>query len=269
MIAIEGGEGMPEPVLVTADAGVAELTLNRPEIRNALNGAMVAELTTAVRRLAADRSVHAVIVAGAGERAFCAGGDLNEIVGSQGVSGRRAYFSGLVDLFEAIRRAPQPYIAAVHGYAMGGGFGLACACDLTVAAEDAVFGLPEVRVGLFPMVILAPILRLCQEHKRLLELCYLGESIGAEEARSLGVCGRVVAREQLLPTARQMAATVAGWSPAVVAFGKSALDVAAGLPPAQAQSYLREMTVLGSLLDDSIEGMGAFLARRPPEWRGR
>lgn len=150
---------MSEPVLrVEVASGVGRLTLNRPEVRNALNEVLLRELEAALPRLD-DPSARVIVLRGAGDRAFCAGADLKR-VGERGTTLQaRDSFGGLARILEYVARMRTPVIAQVHGYALAGGCGLAAGCDIVVASDDAVFGLPEIKVGLLPLVVMAPILR--------------------------------------------------------------------------------------------------------------
>jgi enoyl-CoA hydratase/carnithine racemase len=246
---------------------VAEVVIERAEVRNVLNTATVAQLTDAFRRLAAERGTQAILLYGAGERAFCAGADLREILAARAPDAARAYFGGLGDLFELMARVPQPIVAAVRGHALGGGCGLAVAADVTIAADDAVFGLPEIRVGLFPMVVLGPILR-CVSRKTVVELAMTGGSLPAEAAREAGFCSRVVPSAALLEEARAVANAIASYSPAILALGKAGLRGTDAMPLGAQLGYLRDLSAMVALLEDSREGMTAFLEKRPPAWRG-
>ena len=148
-----------ETLLVEARDGVATLTLNRPDARNALNQTMIRELGAALSALEASPEARVVVIRGAGERAFCAGADLRGMFRAGSPLDARAQYAGLARILETIPRMRAPVIAQVHGYALAGGCGLAAACDLVIAADDAVFGLPEVKLGLLPLMVLAPILR--------------------------------------------------------------------------------------------------------------
>src|SRR5690606_21411693 len=146
-------------LLVERGGGIGRIIINRPEVRNALNEAATAELVRAFAELSADPEVRVILLRGAGEQAFCAGADLKELTAREGVLARRAYFAGVADVLRQMARTEPPIVAMVHGYALAGGCGLAAACDLVYAADDAVFGVPELHVGLFPMVVMAAILR--------------------------------------------------------------------------------------------------------------
>ena len=149
-----------ETLLVDVRDGVATLTLNRPEARNALNQTVIRELGAALAHLEGDAETRVVVIRGAGERAFCAGADLKGMFRTRSILDAREQYAELAQVLEAIPRMRRPVIAQVHGYALAGGCGLAAACDVVIAADDAVFGLPEIRLGLLPLMVLAPILRL-------------------------------------------------------------------------------------------------------------
>jgi len=258
---------MPDAFVRVVPGRVAEVVIDRPEVRNILNTATVAQLTDAFRQLAADRQTHAILLYGAGDRAFCAGADLREVIAAKGQDAARAYFGGLGDLFELMGRIPQPIIAAVRGHALGGGCGLAVAADVTIAADDAVFGLPEVRVGLFPMVVLGPILR-SVSRKQVVEMAMTGGSLPAAAAREAGFCSRVVAADALLTESRAIAEAIASQSPAVLALGKTGLRGTDAMPMGAQLGYLRDLSAMVAMLEDSREGMTAFLEKRAPIWRG-
>jgi enoyl-CoA hydratase/carnithine racemase len=257
-----------ETLLVDVRDGVATLTLNRPEARNALNQTMIRELGDALARLEGDREARVVVVRGAGERAFCAGADLKGMFRADSIIDAREQYAGLARVLEAIPRMRMPVIAQVHGYALAGGCGLAAACDLVIAAEDARFGLPEIRVGLLPLMVLAPILRAASP-RRVLELVLTGREVPAAEALEIGLATRVVPRGELDRTVAELARTLAGLSPASLSLGKEAFYRTLGVPYAQALAQLRDLLTIVARSDDAREGIAAFLEKRPPRWRAR
>jgi enoyl-CoA hydratase/carnithine racemase len=161
-----------------------------------------------------------------------------------------------------------PVIAQVHGYALAGGCGLAASCDLVVAADDAVFGLPEIRLGLLPLMVLAPILRVTAP-RRVLELVLTGRELPAREALEIGLVTRVVPRDALAEHVEELARTLARLSPATVALGKEAFHRTLALPEAEALPYLRDLLTIVARSEDAREGIAAFLEKRPPRWTGR
>jgi enoyl-CoA hydratase/carnithine racemase len=255
-------------LLVEVGEGVGTVTLNRPQARNSLNRAIIRELGEALRRLDAEPGVRVMVLRGAGDRAFCAGADLKEMFREESILAAREQYAALAALLEGIPRMRVPVIAQVHGYALAGGCGLAAACDVVVAADDAVFGLPEIRLGLLPLIVLAPILRAASP-KRVLDLVLTGRELPASEALEIGLVTRVVPRAELEPTVGRIARTIAGLSPAAVALGKEAFYQALDLRQAQALPHLRDLLTIVARSEDAREGIAAFLEKRPPRWTGR
>jgi enoyl-CoA hydratase/carnithine racemase len=257
-----------ETLLVDIRDGVATLTLNRPEARNALDQTVIRELGEALARLDADRDARVVVLRGAGDRAFCAGADLKGMFRAGSILEAREQYAGLAGVLERLPRMRTPVIAQVHGYALAGGCGLAAACDLVIAADDAVFGLPEIKLGLLPLMVLAPILRAASP-RRVLDLVLTGRHMPAAEALEIGLVTRVVPRAELERAVGGVASTLAGLSPAVVALGKEAFYRALELSHADALAHLRDLLAIVASSEDAQEGIAAFLERRPPRWRGR
>jgi enoyl-CoA hydratase/carnithine racemase len=256
------------PLLVELADGVARLTLNRPEVRNALNAALLGELEGALRRLEDDPGARVIVLRGAGDRAFCAGADLKH-VGDRGTTLQaRESFGGLARILEHMARMRTPVIAQVHGYALAGGCGLAAGSDIVVAAEDAVFGLPEIKVGLLPLIVMAPILR-AVGRKRAMLMILSGEPVSAREACEMGLVSRVVPRAELETAVGGLARTLAGYSPAALGLAKEAAATAPDLEYGAALRYLRELLTLVALSDDAREGIAAFFERRQPRFTGR
>jgi enoyl-CoA hydratase/carnithine racemase len=256
------------PVLVDVAAGVARVTLNRPAVRNALNPAMLAELDSALRRLEDDPAARAIVLRGAGDRAFCAGADLKG-VGDRGTTLQaRESFGGLARILELMARMRTPIIAQVRGYALAGGCGLAAGCDVVVAADDAIFGLPEIRVGLLPLVVMAPILR-AVGRKRAMLMILSGEPVTAREAYEMGLVSRLVPAADLESAVSALATTLAGYSPTALGLAKEAASMVPDLEYGAALRYLREMITLVALSDDAREGIAAFFEKRAPRWTGR
>ncbi len=257
-----------ETLLLEVVDGVGTITLNRPEARNALNPTVVRELAEALDRLETDPDTRVVVLRGAGERAFCAGADLKGMFGTTSILAARDQYAGVARVLETIPRMRTPVIAQVHGFALAGGCGLAAACDLVIAAEDAVFGLPEIKVGLLPLMVLAPILRAASP-KRVLELILTGRELPAREALEIGLVTRVVPRVELEETVGRVARSLAALSPATVALGKEAFYRALELPHAQALAHLRDLLTIVARSEDAREGIAAFLEKRSPRWQGR
>jgi enoyl-CoA hydratase/carnithine racemase len=260
---------MSAPVLLEELAeGVARLTLNRPEARNALDAALLGALEAALRRLEDDPAARVVVLRGAGDRAFCAGADLKH-VGDRGTTLQaRESFGGLARILEHMARMRTPVIAQVHGYALAGGCGLAAGADIVLAADDAVFGLPEIRVGLLPLIVMAPILR-AVGRKRAMLMILSGEPVSAREALEMGLVSRVVPRADLDGAVAALARTLAGYSPTALGLAKEAAATAPDMEYGAALRYLRELVTLVALSDDAREGIAAFFERRPPRFTGR
>lgn len=245
---------------------IATMTLNRPERRNALSRQLMRELCLGFREAAEDDSIRVLIVRGAGGN-FCAGADLSE-VRDKTIMEYRQHFALLPEAFRMIARMGKPVIAAVEGYALAGGCGLAATCDLTIASEDATFGVTEIRVGLYPMVISAPIFRLIGR-KRGLELFFTGEMFSAQEAERIGLINRAVPKERFEDEVMALANKLAALSPAVLRLGKDAFYTQADMEYFKAMDYLKEMVSVVSITEDAKEGVEAFLQKRKPQWKGR
>jgi enoyl-CoA hydratase/carnithine racemase len=257
-----------ETLLIDARDGVATLTLNRPDARNALNATMIRELGAALAELEASPAARVVIIRGAGDRAFCAGADLRGMFRPGSPLEAREQYAGLARVLEAIPRMRAPVIAEVHGYALAGGCGLAAACDLVIAADDAVFGLPEIKLGLLPLMVLAPILRVTAP-RRVLELIVTGRELPAREAVEIGLANRAVPRAELAGAVGDVARRLAALSPATLALGKEAFYRALELPYSQALAQLRDLLAIVAQSPDAQEGIAAFLEKRPARWRER
>jgi enoyl-CoA hydratase/carnithine racemase len=259
------------PLLRTDDDGVATLILNRPEARNALSEALIAALTAELDRIAKDGSIRAVIITGRGP-AFSAGHDLKEMSARRADPDRgRAAFEHLLGLCAAmmtrIVRLPQPVIAAVEGVATAAGCQLVASCDLAVAGAAARFATPGVQIGLFcstPMVALSR--NLAPKHA--MEMLLLGDLVSAEEAYRLGLVNRVVPAGQVEAEAQVLARRIAVRSPLTVKIGKRAFYEQRELGLDEAYRHATAVMVDNMLARDAEEGIGAFLAKREPVWRG-
>jgi enoyl-CoA hydratase/carnithine racemase len=257
-----------ETLLTSLEEGVARITLNRPEVRNALSRRLIEELEAALAAFEAERDARVIVLAGAGDRAFCAGADLKG-VGDRGTTLQaRESFGGMARILETLPRMRTPVIAQVHGYALAGGCGLAAGCDVVIASDDAVFGLPEIKVGLLPLMVMAPILR-SVGRKRGLLMVLSGESVGAREALEMGLVSRVVARADLERETTALARHLARLSPTAVALAKEAAATIQDMEYGKSLRYLRELITLVGLSDDAREGIAAFFAKREPDWKGR
>jgi enoyl-CoA hydratase/carnithine racemase len=249
--------------------GVRSITIDREQRRNALDAATLDELERAIDTAARTNDVRVLVLRGAGTRAFSAGADLEELLAHQTIDDRRRHFDGVARVITAMHRAPQPVIARVQGFALAGGCGVAVAADFTIASDDAVFGLPEIGIGLLPMVVSAPILRATGSRKVVLDLVLTGRRIEAREAQALGLVTRVVAVDQLDAEVEALAAQFVALSPAALRLGKEAIYTMSEMEYGAALRYLREMIVLTAMTDDAQEGIRAFFDKRKPVWTGR
>ncbi len=257
-----------ETLLTSLAGGVARVTLNRPQVRNALSRTLVQELASALAAFEAEPEARVIVLAGAGDRAFCAGADLKG-VGDRGTTLQaRESFSGLAKILESITLMRTPVIAQVHGFALAGGCGLAAGCDLVIASDDAVFGLPEIKVGLLPLMVMAPILR-SVGRKRGLLMILSGENVSAREALEMGLVSLVVPRADLERETMTLAQRLARWSPTAVGLAKEAAYTIQDMEYGKSLRYLRELITLVGLSDDAKEGIAAFFEKREPRWRGR
>lgn len=247
--------------------GVATITIDDPERRNPLSLAVMAELTDAVTAAGTDEAVRVIVLTGAGDAAFSAGGDLSGSFVDSPLPDHQSR-GILADLFRAMRSCPKPIIGRINGVALGGGFGVAAACDITIAAEHAKFGTPEINLGLWPMMISTVLLPLAPR-KQLLEMMLAGKIIDASEAREMGLVTRVVPADHLDTAVAETAALLASKSSAALALGKSSFYTADGMDIDTALDHLHIGLTAVSFTDDAREGVQAFLDKRDPEWTGR
>jgi enoyl-CoA hydratase len=248
--------------------GVATITLNRPEQRNPLGPRMLRDLTGALHAARDDESVRVVVLTGAGDKAFCAGADLSSFAADAGEVERHHGRGLFVDLFLACERLGKPLVGCINGHALAGGFGLALCCDLLVASDNATFGTPEIKVGVWPMMIMSIVTRNLGR-KRAMELFMTGERIDAQTALSWGFVNRVVPPAEVRERAHVWATEIAGWSPLIMRLGRDAFYAIDSLDYETALRYLQAQLTVLSMSDDFREGVTAFLEKRAPRFRGR
>ncbi len=259
---------MSELVLTTVVDGVATLTLNRPERRNALSPELLDALIAALQSTKADADVRVVVLTGAGDKSFCAGGDLGGQAVAGGVAGMHEGRKRFADLFHTLFELGKPTIARVQGTCLGGGLGLMLACDMAVVSEDATFGTPEIKVGLFPMMIMTLIFRNVGR-KRAMEMILTGERMDAAEAHRVGLVNRVAPTAELDAAVATLADRVGSFSPAVLKLGRDAVYRTMDMQLDDALDFLRSQLTLNTMLEDAAVGIRAFLTKSKPEWKGR
>src|ERR1051326_2050404 len=247
--------------------GILIITIDRPKVLNALNAQTVGEIGDAFHAARFDDSVKAVILTGAGEKAFVAGADINELAQCNALTGKTTAEKGQ-RIFLAIERFPKPVIAAVNGFALGGGCELALACHIRIASENAKLGLPEVTLGIIPGYGGTQRMARLLGKGKALELILTGDRIKADEAARIGLVNRVVPLEQLLPTCEELAKKIASRAPLAVKAAIEAVVVGSEMPSDAGQ--LLEATLFGLLCatDDTKEGMRAFLEKRAANFTG-
>lgn len=257
-----------QTLLYDVDAsGVATITLNRPDSLNALNRQLVGELGKAMRMAKNDAAVRGVIITGAGEKAFAAGADISEFAGMEPLEAHRFALRGQA-VFNSIEQMSKPVVAAVNGFALGGGCELAMACHLRVAADTAQFGQPEVQLGLIAGFGGTQRLPRLVGYGIATEILLTGDRIKADRAERVGLVNKVVPGADLLEAARAFIESIASKAPVAVAMTLQALR-AADLPLAQGLQH--EAALFGQCVatEDFAEGVGAFLNRQKPEFQGR
>ena len=258
-------------ILYAVDGAAARITLNRPEKRNPIGPRTIGELLHAIERAKGDPAVRALVFTGAG-KVFSAGGDLGQFASQaqgQGPSeGGELPPGSWVDLNLALTRVGKPTIAMVNGHAMAGGLGFVVACDIAIAADDAQLAVPEINVGLWPMMISANIFRNVPRKQGLL-LMMTGDRISAAEGERIGLITRAVPRDQLADVFQRLVDQLAAKSPRVMQMGLEAFYAMQDLELEPALRYLQDRLLAVFATEDAREGLLAFLEKRPPVWTGR
>ncbi|CAH2031923.1 enoyl-CoA hydratase-related protein [Trichlorobacter ammonificans] len=256
-----------ETLLTELSEGVATITVNRPSAMNAMTTVTLRELDDAVRTMNAAKEVRAIIITGAGEKAFIAGGDI-ALLRDMGPLEARELAQLAQGLCSAIEQGGTPVIAAVNGYALGGGCELAMSCDIRIAAETARFGQPEVNIGILPGFGGSQRLPRLVGKGRALEMILTGDMIDAQEAYRIGLVNRVVPAAELMATARELARKLAAKSPLALRLCKEAVMNGVEMELTQACRYEAELFAVSFGTEDQKEGMSAFLEKRPARFTG-
>lgn len=252
-------------VLYEVRAGAAHLTINRPEQRNALNNLVIAELRQGIARARKDPSVRCLVLSGAGDKAFCAGGDLIEMGSTSDAVEEHEGRGGLAGAFTDLWGLGKPTIARVDGYCLAGGFGLALACDIVVATERSVFGAPEVKVGLWPYMITIPLLR-SMPPKTALTIMMTGDQVNAARGAEIGFVTDLVQPDELDCTIAEYVRTFSSVSPQAIALGRSAFYSVVDGDPHGRLAALHAGLGLALTTPDASEGLRAFREKREPHW---
>ena len=258
-----------DQVKLDFDPPSACITLNRPQVRNALSPELVTHFHTALDQVQERDDVAALIITGEGT-AFCGGADLKVLreIAAHSVEQARRDSQNLMNFFRRIYEFPKPVIAAVNGPAMAGGCGLASVCDIVLAAEDAVFGYPEVRVGFVPALVAVFLVRICGE-KKARELLLTGRVFSAQEAQEMGLVNHVVAQESLLEKAQELAREIAPNSPTAVRLTKELMNDLPGLSLEKGLIAALQLNTLIRTTEDFREGVSSFLEKRRARWKRR
>ena len=258
-----------ESVLYEVDgAGVATITLNEPDKRNALSAELLGSLIAAFERARDDRDVRCVVLASSHEKVFSSGANLGGFAGEQTLVHKHFGSERFVELFKLIGALGKPTLCAARGHVLAGALGIALACDLIVASEQATFGTPEINVGAFPFMIMALIYRNVPR-KKANELLLLGERFSAQDARAAGIVNKVVPAEDFDAAVANWAEKLAGKSPLIMRLGKEAMRRQLDMPFDDALDYLRAQLTLALSTEDIVEGVTAFFEKRDPQWKGR
>jgi enoyl-CoA hydratase/carnithine racemase len=259
---------MSSDVVLTERRGPAlHVTIDRPDRRNAIDPEVVRGISAALTSAAADASIQVVVLTGSGDKAFCAGGDLGGMTADSQV-GQHFLRAEVGELFKQMRSSRLPIVARVNGHALAGGFGLMLACDLVVAAEHAGMGTPEIDLGLWPFMITAVIQR-DLPRKVALDLMLTGKRIMAAEGERWGFVNRVVPAAELDATVDGLVEQLASKSPLIASLGKKSFYRAEDMDFNASLDYLSGMLTVCLESEDTVEGVTAFLQKRPPEWKNR
>jgi enoyl-CoA hydratase len=251
-----------------ADTGVATITLNQPDTRNALSNEVLGELIAAFEAAREDDAVRCVVLTSSHDRVFSSGANLGGFAGDVPLVHKHFGSDRFVRLFRLIGELGKPSICAANGHVLAGSLGIALACDLIIAKDGAEFGTPEINVGAFPFMIMALIYRNVPR-KRTNELLLLGDRISAAEAKEAGIVNRVVAPDEFQAAVDEWAVKLASKSPVIMRLGKDAMFRQQDMAFMDALEYLHAQLSLALSTEDIVEGVTAFFEKREPQWKGR
>jgi enoyl-CoA hydratase len=254
-----------ENILFKKERGIATITINRPKSLNALSGETLSEMISALDDAKKDESVRVIVFTGTGDRSFSAGADLKDVKDGNALK-MRDFLGKFGELSDVLMNLGKPTIAAVNGLAFGGGCELAISSDIVIASEDARFGLPEINIGVLPAVAISLLPRLIGR-KKALELIFIGNDIGAEEAERLGLINKVVPADKLYEAVADFANKLMNKSPVALRFAKNSVYRGLDIEYMKALENGFEMTSLLSTSEDAKEGISAFLEKRKPVWK--
>ena len=257
-----------EKLRYEVDGHVATITLDDPETRNSLSDLLLDELLCALSMAKSDDEVRVVVLASSDEKVFSAGGNLSAFGGEAGTIDKFKGAERFPDCFKAFGTLGKPSIVSAKGKVLAGSLGLALACDLIIASEEAEFGTPEINVGLFPFMIMALIYRNVPR-KKATEMLLLGGRLKAGEAREAGLVNRVVPHGEVDQAVAEWAELLASKSPLIMRMGKDAIWRQMDMGLEDALDYLRSQLAIELSTEDAIEGVTAFFGKREPEWKGR
>jgi 3-hydroxypropionyl-coenzyme A dehydratase len=257
-----------ETILYDVADGVATITLNQPDTRNALSAEMLGDLLDAFTSARDDDAVRCIVLTSSHEKVFSSGANLAGFGADVPLVHKHFGSEQFTELFRLLVEVPKPTLCAANGHVLAGALGIALACDLVVAKDTAGFGTPEINVGAFPFMIMALIYRNVPR-KKTNELLLLGERIGAEEAREAGIVNKVVPADQFDAAVADWAGKLAAKSPVIMRMGKQAMARQLDMSLLEALDYLRAQLTLALSTEDIQEGVKAFFEKREPEWTGR
>jgi enoyl-CoA hydratase/carnithine racemase len=257
---------MTKQILSETKNRIVSITINRPEVKNALNQSCIAELVTVFEEISGDSSVGCIILSGQGKEAFCSGADLKEFSVKRNLEEKTDYFEALARLISVIRSCPKPVIAKVHGYALAGGLALVAASDIVLAANDSKFSLPELKVGMVPGIVMLALEEVI--NKRALNyLSLTADIIDADEALQIGLISKIYVKNVLDKKAQELAEEISAFSRTGLATTKNMLHGAANVALDKKLKLRAQEMAIYSLTPDCLEGIDAYLSKRKADFK--